>query len=170
MRLLLGHGASAAPRGRRADTPLLRAAKFRKYEAAELLLTEGHVEVDHANRRGDTALLECARAGGSDTRIAELLVRHGASLTHANNRGMTAALEAADSGSLPLLKLFHSHGASMEARTLNGDGALELSRWARDSEEVGEWLRSVGVQPAHPEHGDDYGDKHGDEHEHEHYG
>ena len=50
MRLLLGHGASAAPRGRRADTPLLRAAKFRKHEAAEELLSEGHVEAHDYER------------------------------------------------------------------------------------------------------------------------
>ena len=71
MKLLISHGASTRPRGKRADTPLIRAARFRRIDAVKYLLTRPHsegphkggVELEHANRKGDTALLEAARAG-----------------------------------------------------------------------------------------------------------
>ena len=68
---------------------------------------------------------------------------------------MTPFLEAADAGNFALLKLLHQQGADVHKVTSNGDGALELAKWARDSDEISEWLKGLGVKPQEPEHHDD---------------
>ena len=87
--------------------------------------------------------------------LAELLLGHGAQAEHENKRGMTPFLEAADAGNVALLKLLHQHGADVHKVTSNGDGALELAKWARDSDEISEWLKGLGVKPQETEHHDD---------------
>lgn len=154
MRQLLRHGAVCKGRGRRADTPLMRAARFRKTEAARLLLEEQHVDVNVHNRRGDTALTEAARVGKVE--LAELLLQHGATVEHANKKGMTAFLEAADGGNLPMLKMLHAQHADVHKVSSNGEGALELAKWARDSDDIAEWLKSVGVKPQEGHEHDDH--------------
>ena len=73
---MVSRGARAVPRGRRGDTPLIRAARFRQLDALTYLLDELHVQVDVPNRHGDTALIEGARS--RDVRVVELLLRHSA--------------------------------------------------------------------------------------------
>ena len=134
----------------------MRAARFRKTEAVRLLLEEQHVDVNVHNRRGDTALTEAARAGKVE--LAELLLQHGATVEHANKKGMTAFLEAADGGNLPMLKLLHAQHADVHKVSSNGEGALELAKWARDSDDIAEWLKSVGVKPQEGHEHDDHED------------
>ena len=83
-------------------------------------------------------------------------------------RGRWDALEAADAGRLKALKLLHEHGADLHAVNQHGDGALELSRWARDAEGIKAFLKSEGVVARVPEHDEDVGDHH--HHHHDHYG
>ena len=40
----------------------------------------------------------------------------------------------------------------------NGEGALELAKWARDSDDIAEWLKSVGVKPQEGHEHDDHED------------
>tara|TARA_B110001452_G_scaffold41992_1_gene32236 strand:+ start:2607 stop:4346 length:1740 start_codon:yes stop_codon:yes gene_type:complete len=162
MRLLVGHGAEAKPRGRKGDTPLIRACRFRKLDAARYLIEETHVDIHVANRRGDTALSEAARSGKVE--VAEMLLEHGAEVNHENKKGMTPFLEAADGGSLKMLKLLYAHKADPHKQSNQDDGARELARWTRDSDDVIHWLESIGVQSHEPEPGDDH--EHDDHHVH----
>ena len=75
---------------------------------------------------------------------------------------MTAFLEAADRGSLPVLKLLHAHKADVHKQSSSDDGALELAKWGRDSEEITAWLKSVGVQARQPEEEEEH---HHDDHD-----
>ena len=79
--------------------------------------------------------------------LAELLLQHGATVEHANKKGMTPFLEAADAGNLPMLKMLHAEHADVHKLSSNSEGALELAKWARDSDNIAEWLKSVGVKP-----------------------
>ena len=60
------------------------------------------------------------------------------------------------SGKLMLKMLYEKH-ADPHKQTSGGDGALELAKWSRDSDEVSEWLKSIGVQPHEPEEEHDHG-------------
>lgn len=141
--MLIAKGADAAPKGERRDTPLIRASKFRRVDAARRLI-EKFGDVNHANRKGDTALIEACRAGSLG--MAELLLEHGASVEAQNRAGMTPLLEAAESGALEVVKLLQAKGASVHAVNKVGDGALELSRYARRSDELKEFFTSHGVE------------------------
>ena len=90
--------------------------------------------------------------------LVELLLQHGATVEHANKKGMTAFLEAADGGNLPMLKLLHAQHADVHKVSSNGEGALELAKWARDSDDIAEWLKSVGVKPQEGHEHDDHED------------
>ena len=90
--------------------------------------------------------------------LAELLLQHGATVEHANKKGMTAFLEAADGGNLPMLKLLHAQHADVHKVSSNGEGALELAKWARDSDDIAEWLKRVGVKPQEGHEHDDHED------------
>ena len=149
-RLLVAKGAKPGARGRRADTPLLRAARFRRLEVARYLLDDLHVSADAPNRFGDTALIEAARTGNAP--MIDVLLGAGASVAHANARGMTAFLEAADSGRLSAMKALHARGADAAAVDRYGDGAIELVSHATDAETMIAWLRSVGVVERRPLH------------------
>ena len=84
------------------------------------------------------------------------MLQHGATVEHANKKGMTAFLEAADAGYLPMLKMLHALHADVHKLSSNGDGALELAKWARESDDIAEWLKGAGVKPQeHHEHDDE---------------
>ena len=110
------------------------------------------LHVDGVNRYGDTALLEACRAGSLEA--ATLLLEQGANASHVNKNGMTALLLAAEASSLDTVKLLVSYRADVHARNLNDEGAIELSRWGRDSDELRAFFEEHGVKP--PEHMDDY--------------
>ena len=155
MQMLLDRAATATPRPPRNDTPLIRAAKYKRLEALRLLLGKREVlglHVDGVNRYGDTALLEACRAGSLEA--ATLLLELGANASHVNKNGMTALLLAAEASSLDTVKLLVSYRADVHARNLNDEGAIELSRWGRDSDELRAFFEEHGVKP--PEHMDDY--------------
>lgn len=94
--------------------------------------------------------------------MAELLLQHGADVQHKNRMGMLPFLEAAEAGSLELLKLLLAHGADAHAQSKHSEGALELSRWTRHSDEIAAFLKEHGVKPTRPD--DDHHDHH-DHHE-----
>jgi len=159
VKTLLARGAKAEPRGLRRDTPLMRAAKFRRLEIARYLLDSRMGDVNAQNARGDTAMIEACRSGA--TGVVELLIQHGASVTHSNKAGMTAFLEAAESGSYDVLELLlRQPNIDVHAKNKHGDGALELSRFTRKSEEIATLLKQHGVLPLEPEHNHDMPDEH----------
>ena len=155
---LVKHGASAAPRGRRLDSPLSRAARFKKLDVVQYLLEQKLCDVNAENARGDTALLEAAKAGSRE--VAALLMKENAAVYHANKNGMTALLEAAEAGELEVVQLLVDHpGVDVHVKNEHGDGALEVSKWSRNSEEIAALLKAKGVKPVreeeeeyHPEH------------------
>jgi len=161
MRMLVAHGATTKVRGKRGDSCLHRAARFRRTEAARYLVEELRAEVDLANRRGETPLTNAAGAGGKAVELAEMLLEHGAAIEHVTKKGNTAFLEAADAGSLTMLKMLHGKGADVHKVAQNDDGAWELSKWGRDSDNIHEWLTSIGVKERHPE------EPHHHDHDHE---
>jgi len=163
VQLLLDRGASATAQGERRDTPLIRAAKFRRAEVVQFFLAKQlpGLSVDDANRAGDTALLEASRSG--NVHVATQLLDAGANLSHANQQGMTALLEAAESGSFDLVETLVERGADVHQRSRHGEGALELSRWARNADEIKEFLVARGVVD-HTADEDHYHDEHDSEH------
>ena len=145
------------------DTPLIRAARFRRGEVLKLLLERNGeriqppMEVNGQNKRGDTALLEACRAGSVEA--ATLLLQHGAELGVKNNMGMTPLLEAAEAGSLELAKLLVGHveargtlGEALSAKNSHGQGLLELSKWTSQSEELSAYFKSHGAKEVEEEH------------------
>ena len=147
---LLSKGASAAPVGLRQDTPLHRAARFKRVATAKLLLDRQLVPVDAPNERGITPLHEACRAGHAS--LVELLLENGASPEKVTKRGMTPLLEAAEGGDLETIKLIVAQpGVDVHAKTPHGDGALELARWGQYSDEIAKVLKAHGAMPAHPD-------------------
>ena len=61
-----------------------------------------------------------------------------------------------DGGNLPMLKMLHAQHADVHKVSSNGEGALELAKWARDSDDIAEWLKSVGVKPQEGHEHDDH--------------
>ena len=94
--------------------------------------------------------------------ILELL-EHGAAVSHKNSRGASALLEAADAGNFETMRVLQERGADVHVTNSHGDNAADLSKWGRDSDKIGDWLKKLGVvakeEPEH-HHGDhmDHGD------------
>jgi len=153
MELLVARGATPRPRGPRADTPLHRASKFKKVDAVRYLLDSHQMDVNHQNRRGDTALHEACRAGSVG--VTELLLKRGASVSHTNKQGMTPLLEAADSGSLEVIKMLVEAGADPKAVGKDETNAIEISRWTQHADEIKAYLVSLGVEAKEDEDDDE---------------
>ena len=143
--LLLARGAKMEARATRYDTPLMRASRFRRVATVKFLLERTKSEeVDAQNAQGNTALIEACKAGTKE--VVELLLAAGAKAEHANKNQMTCFLEACETGTLDLIKLMLSTpGTDVHAKSRHGDGALELSRWGRDADEIQELLKARGV-------------------------
>lgn len=78
LRQLLKAGAKVNARDKTGSTPLHRAASAGKYEAAKVLLEEGHAKVDSHDKTGSTALLVAVAC--KESNIAILLASKGADL------------------------------------------------------------------------------------------
>ena len=78
MRQLFKAGAKVNAKDKTGSTPLHRAASAGKYEAAQVLLEEGHAKVDSHDKTGSTALLVAVAC--REANIAILLASKGADL------------------------------------------------------------------------------------------
>lgn len=78
LRQLLKAGARPNARDKTGSTPLHRAASAGKFDAAVVLLEEGHAKVDSHDKTGSTALLVAVSC--KETNIAILLASKGANL------------------------------------------------------------------------------------------
>ena len=99
--------------------------------------------------------------------IVQALLAAGASTTLANAKGMTALLDAAEAGYADVVDaLLAVPGIDVRAKSKYGDGALELSKWARDAAEIEEMLTAAGAEWQSPDHHADsqHDYHHGDDH------
>lgn len=78
MRQLLKAGAKVNAKDKTGSTPLHRAASAGKYDAAMVLLEEGHARVDSHDKTGSTALVVAVSC--KESNIAILLASRGANL------------------------------------------------------------------------------------------
>lgn len=108
------------------NTALIWAASNGKFEIVEYLLRKG-ADPFIINYKGDkTALLSAVHIG--HTKIVKALIDQGASVSHQNTRGDTPILVAAYQGSIEMVRLLHSHGASIHhAASTNGYQAIHLA-------------------------------------------
>ena len=106
------------------------------------------VIVNYADEHGEAPLHVAARCGGSATKVAALLVRHGADLGLVDGRGWTCLHGAAQSGAAACLSLALAAGAGryLEVRTRDGRTCLHLAVRANRTECV-RVLLEAGADP-----------------------
>src|SRR5690606_21308787 len=96
-----------------------------RIDLVERLVAAG-ADVESPNADGQTALMLAARAGA--TRVAEVLVQHGADVgVRERWRGQTALMWAADSASPDIMKLLVEHGADVEVRASANDWPTQVT-------------------------------------------
>jgi ankyrin repeat protein len=96
MRLILGAGADINTTDIYLWTPLLRAAYENRIEVTRVLLEHQHIDVQHQDEHGATALHHAAAKG--NTEIVELLLRKGLKSDKTDFSGRTPVRYARDSG------------------------------------------------------------------------
>jgi ankyrin repeat protein len=108
-------------------TPILGAFKFGDMEVARALLDLG-VPVDAADGNGITLLSRAVL--NDDVAMAKLVIDRGANVNAADKLGMTPLLWAASSsfGDPAMIALLLASGARADARTREGQTALDLAR------------------------------------------
>lgn len=108
-------------------TPLMGAARFGNPAVVSALLDLG-ANVDQTDGSGITALGRAVLGNQAD--LAELLIARGADVNHVDKLGMTPLLYAAsiDFGDSAIIDLLRKSGARMDARTKDGQTALDLAR------------------------------------------
>jgi len=113
--------------GTRPSAPLVGAIKLGHVNVVRALLDLG-APVEQAEQGGLTPLVRAVLNNRVD--IARLLISRGADLNHADNLGMTPLLYAAsiDFGDAEMIELLLKSGARPDARTREGQTALDLAR------------------------------------------
>ncbi len=114
LELTLANGADVRSLDSYDGTGLIRAAD-RGFTAIVARLLETHIEVDHVNRLGWTALLEAIILGGGDsahTEVVRLLVEAGADVNLADSQGVTPLAHAEQSDYEEIAAILRSAGAS----------------------------------------------------------
>lgn len=113
LELTLSHGADVHAKDSYNGTGLIRAADRGHVTIVKRLL-ETHVEVDHVNRLGWTALLEAIILGGGDLRhieVVQLLVEAGAAVNLADGEGVTPLAHARRQGFDDIAAILERAGA-----------------------------------------------------------
>lgn len=90
LRQLLRAGAKVNAKDKTGSTPLHRAASAGKFDAALVLLEEGHARVDSHDKTGSTALLVAVAC--KESNIASLLASKGANLEVGRPKGHSQRL------------------------------------------------------------------------------
>jgi uncharacterized protein len=104
------------------DSPLLVALKNESYAAADALATIPGVEVDGANKAGETALMMAALKGRVE--LCRVLIAAGAKV---NRSGWTPLHYAASGEEMALIDLLLKSGARIDARSPNGTTPLMMA-------------------------------------------
>eukprot|EP00302_Diacronema_sp_CCMP2436_P006938 CAMPEP_0179895204 /NCGR_PEP_ID=MMETSP0982-20121206/35697_1 /TAXON_ID=483367 /ORGANISM="non described non described, Strain CCMP 2436" /LENGTH=562 /DNA_ID=CAMNT_0021791851 /DNA_START=18 /DNA_END=1706 /DNA_ORIENTATION=+ len=109
------------------DTVLVEAARLGKTEVVDYLIAHG-AEVDHANERGETALLAAVGSARPEaTAIVLALLAAGAELHATNKERMGVAHYAALAGKLDVLQLLGEKGAALNMPNVRADTPLLLA-------------------------------------------
>jgi ankyrin repeat protein len=108
-------------------TPLMMLATWHRTDAIHALLDAG-ARADEIDNDGITVLGWAAIANRVDT--ARLLIQRGADVNHVDKKGMTPLLYAAsiDFGDSAMVDLLLKSGARSDARTKEGQTAIDLAR------------------------------------------
>jgi N-acyl-D-amino-acid deacylase len=129
-RLLDGGDALNAPVsliGARDSSPMIGAVRRGNLDVIRTLLDLG-LPVDQSDSSGITPLQRAVFGNRLD--VAQLLIARGADVNHVDKAGMTALLYAAsiDFGDSKMIELLLKAGARTDARTTEGQTALDLAR------------------------------------------
>ena len=106
-------------------TALSWAAAAGSEESIELLLKQPSIELNTADKSGQTPLLRAADAG--HTKCIRMLLGKGANLTHADHEGRTALSLAAFKGHKVVAKLLLKNNAEIDAQDKQGNTPLALA-------------------------------------------
>ncbi|KAF6219053.1 hypothetical protein HO133_005597 [Letharia lupina] len=124
-KMLLDAGADPNVPTDEKKTVLSWAAAEGSEESIGLLLKQPSIEVDVADKSGQTPLLRAADAG--HTKCVRILLDKGANLKHADNEGRTALALAAIKGHKVVAKLLLKNSAEINAQDRMGNTPLALA-------------------------------------------
>jgi hypothetical protein len=118
---------SVEPRGGYENTPLHSAAFYGDLEMVQVLLECG-VDVNSKNAYRNTPLNYASRDGHrNDTRVAQLLIAHGADPNILGREGFTPLHRASISGRIEIVRLLIEHGANVEVKDDQGRTPLDIA-------------------------------------------
>ncbi|KAL3452045.1 ankyrin repeat-containing domain protein [Aspergillus insuetus] len=107
----------------RVRTPLVHAVIGRHYEAVDVLLKSQKADVNAFSQRGTTPLLLASFNG--DSKVAMLLIDHGANVEARNKKGRTALhIAAKHDRNVEILLVLLAAGAELNAADRQGDTPL----------------------------------------------
>ncbi|RUU78611.1 ankyrin repeat domain-containing protein, partial [Mesorhizobium sp. M7A.T.Ca.TU.009.01.1.2] len=104
-------------------TPLHAAAFSGSLPVAKLLLEQGAVLEDSANKSGVTPLVIAGEE--NHVELAEFLIAQGADVNHAEGHGYMPITRAFWKGNTDIIKLFKRHGATCQANVLGEANAAK---------------------------------------------
>lgn len=107
--------------------PLGLAAFFGHTEVARLLIDAGAHINSPSNNAQKVQPLHSAVAG-QHFELAQLLLEHGADVNAVQEGDFTPLHGAADNGQIEMIELLLAHGANREAKTRDGQTALDIAR------------------------------------------
>lgn len=125
-------------------TPLHLAAFFGRDETARALLNTGASPKVHSTNAMQNLPLHAAVAG-RHSKIAKLLVDHGAPVNARQHGGWTALHAAALHGDLELAEMLIANGADISARAENNQCALDLAL-TKGQQQMAELLEKHGAK------------------------
>lgn len=109
-----------------ANEQLFMATMTGDLESAESALAAG-ADPNHRNQHGISPLLVVAGGSASNIGIMRVLLQAGAHIDLTDKEGWTALVYAASSGQMPFMELLLAHGAQVNVRTLEKEGARSSS-------------------------------------------
>ena len=125
-RTLLSAKANVDARTHGGLTPLMAAARGGHERVCELLIEEGHADVQKTDQYGRTPLIIAATEGLTDA--CRLLVLHGSNVDHQSSTGITATMAAIDSANQECIKFFvQERHANVSLTNSHGANALSFA-------------------------------------------
>ena len=149
VQLLLAHGANPLAKDNEGQLPInhlfVSNDDPRKLEIVELLV-QGGSDVNVANNKGETALMDSC--GWGDIRELRFLLAHGARVNVRDNNGNTPLmhyLKFSGSENKDVVKLLIAHGADVNQRNKAGETPLSLAKSREDKQSI-RFLEAAGAK------------------------